>query len=146
MADGAVRDRRAQLADGFRSGSSVGSARFLPGDLPDAIQIGVIAPDQLDQDGFLGFEVVIQASREDPAGVRDLLEGSPQTRGGDQRRRRFEDLGSAGAIPLTVFHSTHGLTVRPGYAVMPSRLQTPTTSSKIDIGTVNDFVAETSVR
>ena len=146
MAHGAVRDRRSQLDDLFRNGPRVRFVRSLLGDLPDAIQIGVIAPDQLDQDGFFGFEVVIQASREDPGGVGDLLEGGAQSRGGDQRGRRFEDLGSASAIALPDSDPGRGVTAQPGYALMPSRLQTPTTSSKIDIGMVNDFVAETSVR
>ena len=33
-----------------------------------------------------------------------------------------------------------------GYTVMPRRLQMPKTSSKIDIGTLNGSVADTSVR
>ena len=111
MSYGAVCDHRSEFDDLLGSGSRV-CVQSLLGDLPDAIQIGVIAPDQLDQDGFLGFEVVIQASREDPGGVRDLLEGGAQARGGDQRGRRFEDLGSASAIALPVSDSGHGVTVR----------------------------------
>ena len=99
MPDGAARDRRAELDDPFgRRASRPVRPALCWRDLPDAIQIGVIAPDQLDQDRFLGFEVVIQASRENPGGVGDLLEGGAQSRGGDQRSRRFEDLGSASSI------------------------------------------------
>jgi hypothetical protein len=139
----------------------------LLGDLSDAIQIGVVTPDQLDQDGFFGFEVVIQASRQDPGGVGDFLERGAQARGGDQRSRRFEDFAAASAVGLplsdtgderaavlhsgpfyssTAVHDGQDVTLRPAYAVMPSRLQTPTTSSKIDIGTLKDFVADTSPR
>jgi hypothetical protein len=122
MAYGAIGDRRSELDDPLRNGSRVRCIRSLLGERSDAIQIGVITPDQLDQDGFFGLEVVIQASREDPGGVGDLLEGGAQTRGGDQRGRRFEDLGSASAIGLpspdaghecpVVLHSGHSTALR----------------------------------
>src|SRR5262245_58605800 len=112
----------------------------------------MIAPDQLDQDRFLGFEVVIQASREDSGGVGNLVEGGTQARGGDQRSRRLQDLGSPSSIGLGTRHGRAGAldSSSPlrchGYAVMPSRSQRPRTSSKIDIGTVNGSVADTEVR
>ena len=152
MLDGAMRDRRSELDDPFRNGPRVRFVESLLGDFPDAIQISVIAPDQLDQDRFLGFEVVIQASRENPGGVGNLLEGGAQTRGGDQRSRRLKDLGAPSSIGVGTRHGCAGVldSSSPlrchGYAVMPSRSQRPRTSSKIDIGTVNGSVAETLVR
>src|SRR5262249_53875051 len=112
----------------------------------------VITPDQLDQDRLFRFEVVIQASRENPRGVGNLLEGGAQTRGGDQRSRGLKDLGSASSIGAGPHHrcaafldSSSPLRCH-GYAVMRSRSQIPKTSSKIDIGTENGSIADTSVR
>src|SRR6185436_10536474 len=94
------------------------------------------------------------------------------TRGGDQRGRRLQDLVSASSIYVGtsqrcagVFHRSsprrcHVSAFRLacprrrigvpcvwcGYGVMPSRLQIPKTSSKIDVGTVNGSVADTSLR
>src|SRR4030095_1912913 len=102
MPYGAVRNRRSELGDLFGDGSRVRRVESLLGDLPDAIQIGVITPDQLDQDGFLGFEMVIQAPRQDPSGVGNLLEGGAQTGGGDQRSSSLEDFGSAGSIAVRI--------------------------------------------
>ena len=42
--------------------------------LGDVVQIRVVALDELDDDRFLGLEVVIQAAGQDAAGVRDLLD------------------------------------------------------------------------
>ena len=98
MADGAARDRRAELDDPLGDGLRGPARRASAADLSDAIEIGVIAPDQLDQDGFLGLEVVIEAARQDAGGVGDLLEGGAQAGGRDQGRGRVEDLGAARSV------------------------------------------------
>ena len=41
---------------------------------PIAVEVGVVAADQLDEDGLLGFEMVVKAAREDARGVGDLLQ------------------------------------------------------------------------
>ena len=58
----------------------------------DTVQVCVIAPDQLDEDGFLGVEVVIEAAREDARGVGDLLQRGTKTARRDDGVRRLEDL------------------------------------------------------
>ena len=70
----ATRDRGAQFDDLVGDGARVGLVQFLVGDFADAIQVGVIPPDQLDKDRFLRFEVVIKASRQYARGVGDLLQ------------------------------------------------------------------------
>jgi hypothetical protein len=72
--------------------------------LGDVVQIGPVALDELDDDCFLGLEVVIQAAGQDAASVGDLLEGRPQPGGGEQPRGRLENLRS----PRTVYrHDVH---------------------------------------
>jgi hypothetical protein len=94
VAHGAVRDLGRELDDPLRGRRRQRLVEPLAGDVADVIEIGVVAPDQLDQDRFLGLEVVIEAARQDPCGVGDLLEGGAQTRGRDQRSGGLEDLGS----------------------------------------------------
>jgi hypothetical protein len=72
--------------------------------LGDVVQIGPVALDELDDDRFLGLEVVIQAAGQDAAGIRDLLDGRPQPGGGEQPRGCLEDLRS----PHTIYrHNAH---------------------------------------
>jgi hypothetical protein len=68
----------------------------------DAVQVGVIPPEQLDEDRFLGLEMVIQAARQNSGRVGDLLERSTQARGRDQRRGRLQYLGAPGAVVVGV--------------------------------------------
>ena len=93
-----VAERLVKELDGWTLEGDAIKKQFVCRDFPDAIQIGVISPDQLDQDRLFGFEVVIQASRENSCGVGNLLEGRAQTRGSDQRGRRLQDLGSPSPI------------------------------------------------
>jgi hypothetical protein len=72
--DGALGDRAAQFGDLFSDGARVGFIEALQRRLPDAVQVSVVAPDQLDEDGFLGVEVVVQAAGEDARSVGDLLQ------------------------------------------------------------------------
>ena len=71
----AVRDGRAQSDDLLLRRALVGgvveSGQCL---LADLIEIGVIAVHQLDEDGFFGIEMVIEAARQDAGGVGDLLQ------------------------------------------------------------------------
>ena len=68
----------------------------------DAVQVGVVAPEQLDEDRFLGFEMVIQAAGENSCRVGDLLQRGAQPRTGDQRRGGLQDLGPPGAVVIGV--------------------------------------------
>jgi hypothetical protein len=55
----------------------------------------VVAIDELDDDRFLGVEVVVEAARQDAAGVGDLLERRPQSRRREQATGHVENLRSA---------------------------------------------------
>ena len=79
-----------------------GSSSLVQRLLGDAVEIGVIAPEQLDQDRFLGLEMVIEAARQDSRGVGDLLQRGTQTRGGDQRCGGLQNLGAARAVVIGV--------------------------------------------
>ena len=67
-------DRRTQLDDLLRDGAVVGFVQPRLGFEPDAIQVVLVAADQLDQDRFFGLEVVIQASGENACRVGDFLQ------------------------------------------------------------------------
>src|SRR6267378_3189202 len=42
-------------------------------DVADAVEVGMVTPDQLDENGFLRLKVVVEAPREDARRVGDLL-------------------------------------------------------------------------
>ena len=94
MLDRAAGDRTPKLGDLFGDGAGIRLVETLQRQLADAVQVCVIAPDQLDEDGFLGFEVVVEAAREDARSIGDLLQRSTKTRRGDDGVRRLEDLGA----------------------------------------------------
>src|SRR5262245_16019206 len=94
----AIRDRRSEVGDPLNDRSRVWFVQSLPSGFADATQVGVIAADQLDEERLLGFEVMIQAARQDPGGVGNFLQRGAQARGGDDRSRGSKDLGSASSV------------------------------------------------
>ena len=92
MLDRAAGDRTSKLGDLFGDGTGIGLIETFQRELADAVQVCVIAPDQLDEDGFLGVEVVVEAAREDARGVGDLLQRSTKSGRRDDGVRRLEDL------------------------------------------------------
>ncbi len=102
MCDGALRDRRAQIHDPVERGQRCGIVQAALRVLGDAIQIVVIAPEQLDEDRFLGFEMVVEAAGENACGVGDLLQRGAQTRRRDQQGSGLQDLGAPGAVVVCV--------------------------------------------
>ena len=74
MGDGALRDSRTEIHDSVERGQRRRIVQPAEGLLGDAIQIVVVAPKQLDEDRFLGLEMVIEAAGQDSRGVGDLLQ------------------------------------------------------------------------
>ena len=98
MLDRAAGDRASKLGDLFGDGAGIRLIETFQCQLADAVQVGVIAPDQLDEDGFLGVEVVVEAAREDARSVGDLLQRGTKTGRRDDGVRRLEDLGAPRGI------------------------------------------------
>ena len=98
MLDCAACDRTAQFDDLFGDRPRIGVVESLQCGLADAIEVGVVAPDQLDEDRFLRLEVVIETAREDPRGIGDLLQRGAQTRRCDDGVRGLQDLGAPGRV------------------------------------------------
>ena len=48
--------------------------RSVPARFADAVEVGVVTPDQLDEDRLFGFEVVVEAAREDACRIGYLLQ------------------------------------------------------------------------
>ena len=94
MLDRAAGDRTSKLGDLLGDGAGIRLIETLQCHLADAVQVCVITPDQLDEDGFLGVEVVVQAAREDARSVGDLLQRGPKAGRGDDGVRRLENLGA----------------------------------------------------
>ncbi len=92
MLDRAAGDRTSKLGDLLGDGAGIRRIETLQCHLADAVQVCVIAPDQLDEDGFLGVKVVVEAAREDARSVGDLLQRSTKTGRRDDGVRRLEDL------------------------------------------------------
>jgi hypothetical protein len=69
----AHRDGRTQLGDLGETDGGLPLVEALHALGRDAVQVGVVAQHQLDEQGFLGFEVVVQAARQNPCGVGDFL-------------------------------------------------------------------------
>jgi hypothetical protein len=74
-------DRSAELDDACLDGLGSGPVKASEGIVGDPLEILHISPNQLENDGFLRIEVVIQAAGKYVAGVCDLLKGRPQPRG-----------------------------------------------------------------
>ena len=94
MLDGAAGDRTPKLGDLFGDRARIRLIETFQRQLADAVQVCVIAPGQLDENGFLGFKVVVEAACEDARSIGDLLQGSAKTRRCDNGVRRLEDLGA----------------------------------------------------
>ena len=88
----ARRDVRAQSDDPFGHRSRIGSIERLERLAREVVEVGLVALDQLDDDRFLRVEVVVEAPRQDAAGVGDLLQRRAQALRREQRRRGVEDL------------------------------------------------------
>ncbi len=73
MLDRAPCDRASKCRDLFGSGRGVRLVEAFQSVLADAVEVGVVTPDQLNEDGFFRLEVVIKAACEDSGGVGDLL-------------------------------------------------------------------------
>ncbi len=98
MCDGAPSDIRAEFGDTVERRRGIGTVQpglGLPG---DAVEVLVIPLEQFHQDRFLGFEMVVQAARQNAGRIRDLLQRRTEARRGDQRGSGLEDLGPARAI------------------------------------------------
>ncbi len=74
MGDGALSDRRAEIHDPVERRPRVGLVQPGLGAFGDAVEVLVVAAEQLDEDRFLGFEMVIEAARQDSRGVGDFLQ------------------------------------------------------------------------
>jgi hypothetical protein len=98
MGDRALRNRRAEIDDSVERRSRVGLVQSGLGALGDAVEVRVVAAEQLDEDGFLRIEMVIEASRKDSSGVGDFLQRGAQARGRDQQCRRLQDFGAPCAV------------------------------------------------
>ena len=95
MADGAGGDGLAQLDDPLLRRPRVKLVQRVERLLGHPVEVVLVAAHQLDDDRFLGVEVVIEAARQDSRGVGDLLERGPQAGRGKHGRRRLEHLFSA---------------------------------------------------
>ena len=80
------------------AGSRGGVVEHVEGMRGDAVQVGVIAPKQLDEERFLGLEMVVQAAGLDSGRVGDVVQRGPQARRGDQRCGGLQHLGAPGAV------------------------------------------------
>ena len=98
MFDRTAGDRTSKLGDLFGDGAGIRRIETFQCQLADAVQVSVIAPDQLDEDGFLGVKVVVEAAREDACSVGDLLQRCTKTGRRDDGVRRLEDLRSPRGI------------------------------------------------
>ena len=94
MFDRACGDLASELRDQFGDGPGVGFVEACQRTLADAVEVGVIPPDQLNEDRLLRIEVVVEAAREDACGVGYLLQRAAQARRGDDRVRGLENLGA----------------------------------------------------
>ncbi len=74
MLDRAPSDRTSKRGDLFGCRAGVRLVEELQSAFADAIQVSMVEPDQLDKDGFLRFEVVIEAARENACRIGDLLQ------------------------------------------------------------------------
>ncbi len=84
----------------------------------DADEVSVVVLDQLDRDGFLGLEVVVEAAGQDPGRRRDLAHrGVRVPVGGEQASRRVQDLG-APARPGGQGRLGHGRCGRGHHAII----------------------------
>ena len=115
-------DRTTQFGDLLGDRPRVGFVEPLQCGLADAIQVGVIPPGQLDEDRFLGVEVVVETARENPRGVGDLLQGGAQARGRDHRVGGLQDLGAPGRFAGGIV-DTCGLAATLGLTVSATRLR-----------------------
>ena len=86
--------RTSKCGDLFGGGTRIRLIEAFQSDLADAVKVGVVTPDQLDEDGFLRLEVVVQTAREDACRVGDLLQGATQARRGDDGIRGLQNLGA----------------------------------------------------
>ena len=113
MARCALGDRRAEGRDPVGKVARSALAELLEGDLCLAVEVGVIAPDQLDDDRLFGLEVVIQAPGLDAACLSDLLECRSKSRGGEHVGCGVENL-----VPTTGIQGFHRIgRFRTGSAV-----------------------------
>ncbi len=94
MLDRAAGDRTSKLGDLLGDGAWIRLVETFQSQLADAVQVCVIAPDQLDEDRFFGVEVVVEAAREDARRIGDLLQRGPKAGRGDDGVRRLENLGA----------------------------------------------------
>ena len=90
---GTLRDRQPEALDRCERGCvvSLGLRECLLG---EELEIADIALHQLEDDGLLGREVVVEAAGLDPAGVGDLVDRSADARGLEHPRGHIEELGS----------------------------------------------------
>jgi hypothetical protein len=93
-----ARDIASQFGDLLGSWARVGAIDTFESGIADEVQIDVVAPDQFDEDGFLGFEMVVQTAGENARGVGDLLERASQARRRDDGIGSLEDLGTSGRV------------------------------------------------
>ena len=103
MTNGAGGDRGAQREDPVADRDRIGTPERLERLLGDVVEVGLIPLDQLDDQCFLRREVVVEASREDPARVGDLLQRGSQARRREQFRGGLEDLCSRAPSTDTAF-------------------------------------------
>jgi hypothetical protein len=98
MLDRAACDFTTEFDDLLGDRSRIGLVESFQCSVTDAIELGVVTPGQLDEDRFLRLEVVVEAAREDPGGVGDLLQGRAKAGRCDDGVRRQQDLGPPSRI------------------------------------------------
>ena len=80
MANGAPGDGLPELGHPFLDGGRSRLVQRVERVLGHLIELVPVALDELDDDGVLGVEVVVQAAGQDAAGITDLLERGPDPR------------------------------------------------------------------
>ena len=65
------------------------------GNLGDTIQICVITAHELTEDRLLGFEMMIEASRQNPCCIGDFMQRGVRTGACDHRRCCVKNLGAS---------------------------------------------------
>jgi hypothetical protein len=85
--DRGVCDQTTEFLKLFWHRTGIGIVKSLEHRLADVRQIGVVTPNQLDEQGFLGFEMMIKTAGQDPCFVGDLLQRCAQSRSCDDRVR-----------------------------------------------------------
>src|SRR5207237_8673826 len=98
MPHGARGDRLAELDGALLCRPRVELMEGVDRLLGHAVEIVLVAADELDDDRFFGFEVVVEAPGQDACCVCDLFEGRPQSGGRKERSRGLEDLLSARSV------------------------------------------------